>query len=292
MKRLNVPAFDALETFDACVSTINDVAIRNHFQANRDNVQIDNMAFDASSLDRSWCNLPRVPNGNPGVLISGGLSKAQLTELYNRYMVASRGASRDIYDNIITAARGHCPFCGGLGYAGTIDHYLPKANFPVYAVHPLNLVPCCRDCNSSKNASFGTLPGEQVLHPYLDHSHFFEERWIVATVQKSVPIYVVYTCTPSEQWSKTDKERAIIHFKSYQIPRRFSIQAGNEMATIVHLRRTSLHRLSPESFQEYLNEHAECEHLCLNGWYRTMYNALSSTDWFTHADFRDPSWSL
>ncbi|TPJ42888.1 HNH endonuclease signature motif containing protein [Mesorhizobium sp. B2-7-1] len=59
-----------------------------------------------------------------------------------------------------------CPFCGGLGHTWTLDHYLPKANFPAYSVNPSNLVPCCRDCNSGKNASFGAELHEQTLHPY------------------------------------------------------------------------------------------------------------------------------
>ncbi len=168
MKKLSVPSYVAIDTFDVCVGEINDVATKQIFVSSRAAIQLANVSFDTATVASNWASLPRVQRGKPETVIAGSLSKKQLMDLYTSYMVGATGPSRDIYDKLLTAAGGLCPFCGGLGHAWTLDHYLPKANFPAYSVHPSNLVPCCRDCNSGKNASFGRSVNEQSLHPYLE----------------------------------------------------------------------------------------------------------------------------
>lgn len=62
-----------------------------------------------------------------------------------------------------------CPLCGS-PTTGTLDHYLPKDDYPEFAVMPSNLVPACSLCNSgAKGRKFkGAKPGERFLHPYFD----------------------------------------------------------------------------------------------------------------------------
>ena len=51
----------------------------------------------------------------------------------------------------------------------TFDDYVPAVKFPEFAVHPLNLVPCCATCNSTKDADWLTAAGtRQYLHTYSD----------------------------------------------------------------------------------------------------------------------------
>lgn len=42
-----------------------------------------------------------------------------------------------------------CPFCG-ISESSTLDHYLPKEQYPEFAVFPRNLVPSCAVCNTRK----------------------------------------------------------------------------------------------------------------------------------------------
>lgn len=42
-----------------------------------------------------------------------------------------------------------CPFCG-ISESSTLDHYLPKEQYPEYSVFPSNLVPSCAVCNTRK----------------------------------------------------------------------------------------------------------------------------------------------
>ncbi|TAJ74910.1 MAG: HNH endonuclease [Sphingobium sp.] len=292
MKKMTAPLHDPLATYDACVAAIGDFALRSIFSASRASIHEANVAFDAASQHAGWCALPRVPNGNPDVQVAGALTKRHLMDLYSDRMVGTTGPSRDIYDALMAAAGGFCPFCGELGQVRTLDHYLPKANFPRHSVLPKNLVPCCRDCNTGKNAAFGAQAHEQALHPYLDLGHFFDERWVVAKVARLSPILVRYECIPPAHWSDTDKMRVRSHFDGYKLAYRFSLQAGGEAAKVVELRSQSLRRLTPEDFREYLVDNANSTDFVLNGWSRTMYAAFAATNWFVEADFTNEDWHL
>ncbi len=62
----------------------------------------------------------------------------------------------------------YCPMCGTT-LPKTYDHYLPAVAFPEFAVHALNLVPCCALCNSMKDDDWLSAAGErQYLHAYAD----------------------------------------------------------------------------------------------------------------------------
>jgi hypothetical protein len=60
-----------------------------------------------------------------------------------------------------------CPMCGGFGN-GTLDHYLPKNDYPEYSFFSRNLVPAC-NCNSLRGETVkGAAPPARVIHPYFD----------------------------------------------------------------------------------------------------------------------------
>jgi hypothetical protein len=62
----------------------------------------------------------------------------------------------------------YCPMCGTT-LPRTFDHYMPAIKFPEFAVHALNLIPCCSTCNSTKDDVWLTNAGRrQFLHAYMD----------------------------------------------------------------------------------------------------------------------------
>lgn len=62
-----------------------------------------------------------------------------------------------------------CPMCGS-PTTGTLDHYLPREQYPEFSVLPCNLVPACGLCNSgAKGKTYkGVASPERFLHPYFD----------------------------------------------------------------------------------------------------------------------------
>ena len=61
-----------------------------------------------------------------------------------------------------------CPMCGS-SHAGTLDHILPKEDFPEWAVFSWNLVPAC-ECNINRGRTLvgNRANNERILHPYFD----------------------------------------------------------------------------------------------------------------------------
>lgn len=69
-----------------------------------------------------------------------GISSEKLSEVYDRVLV--KGKERPLYDRIKASARfKRCPLCAERDVK-TLDHYLPRRDYPELAVVPVNLVPC------------------------------------------------------------------------------------------------------------------------------------------------------
>jgi hypothetical protein len=77
-----------------------------------------------------------------------------------------------------------CPMCGALR-AGTLDHLLPKEDFPEFAIFGRNLVPGC-SCNTLRGRILLGGPNERILHPYYDD--VLSERLIAARIEDVGPV--------------------------------------------------------------------------------------------------------
>lgn len=173
-------------------------------------------------------------NGDDPVVL-GQLRKSELLTLYNNYFVNKDKPGREIYNALMAAANEKCPFCGGIGRPRNLDHYLPKAYYPQFAVLPVNLVPSCRDCNmDGKGKKFATNESEQVLQPYLDNDCYFNEQWIFARYIEDTggDLGVIeYFVQPPEHWSDIQKQRVEKHFNDFCLGLRFSKEASARLVT-------------------------------------------------------------
>jgi hypothetical protein len=207
-------------------------------------------------------------------IVVADVKKSELLKLYGYHMV-DRQPGRGLYDVILVAANEQCPFCGGIGRPKSLDHFLPKANYPQYAVLPQNLVPCCRDCNTEKSNALATVEDEQSIHPYFDDDKFFSEQWVFAKVELTQPCSLVYFSAPPNEWRDTDKNRALNHFRDFNIGARYSVQAADELSALIDLRRGYLSSISPEEFSVYLSSVSNSTSYFSNHWKRVMYQTLA-----------------
>ncbi|WP_339461163.1 HNH endonuclease [Pseudomonas sp. EA_105y_Pfl2_R69] len=275
MKRLNLPEYTSIQSYNLCVASVLDLSLKD---------RLNSISGFIEQVSETYINLARVgsvhsipplihPRGEDPIVISG-VRKSELVKLYGYYMV-DRQPGRGLYDLILVAAKEQCPFCGGIGRPKSLDHYLPKANYPQYAVLPQNLVPCCRDCNTEKSNALAAAEDEQAIHPYFDDDKFFSEQWVFATVNPTRPCSLEYFTEPPNDWSDIEKSRALNHFRDFNIGSRYSIQAADELSGLVDLRRGYLANVSAEEFSSYLASVSSSASYFPNHWKKVMYQALA-----------------
>ena len=68
-----------------------------------------------------------------------GYDRAAIAKLRHRLLTDENGHEND-----------YCPICE-VNLVQTMDHFIPKAQYPLFAVHPKNLIPSCQTCNQHKS---------------------------------------------------------------------------------------------------------------------------------------------
>lgn len=104
-------------------------------------------------------DLNALPQGNP---FAPSIIKDDLIKLYDKKFV--QGTGRPIYTNILKSTN-LCPSCL-TREPNQVDHYLPKADYPIYSVSTYNLVPICHKCNGCKSNKDNS--ALLFIHPYFD----------------------------------------------------------------------------------------------------------------------------
>lgn len=285
MKKLSPPEITGHDSYGTCVSGIEAADVKDRFIAchgtiderGKEYIKHGN-AGTLSSLTPLFCKKHEDP------IVIGNIQKSELVKLYDYYMVQKQPA-RGIYDSILVAANDKCPFCGGIGRPKSLDHYLPKANYPHFSVLPQNLVPACRDCNTGKSNSLATDVKEQILHPYFDDDVYFSVQWIFARVQQTEPCSLEFYVSPPDAWQDIPKSRVRQHFLDFDLAKRYSIQTAEELSTIIDQRRGFMRDFEPDTFREYLGSVVASKALFANHWKRVMYQALANDDWFCSKKF-------
>jgi hypothetical protein len=208
----------------------------------------------------------------------GNIGKEEMKKVYDYRMVRSTMPGNKYYNQIMSSAKyGKCPLCS-VRSVDTLDHYLPKSKFPLYAVTPINLIPACTPCNKGKLIDFPKNSEEQTLHPYYDDIE--NEFWIKAKVLQTSPIGFEFYADPPSNWPELLKKRVINHFTAFNINALFSDHAieeyrGSKKQFI------SLYENHPDLLKKHLfdcyNSRLE---LGRNSWQAVMYNSLLNDEWF------------
>ena len=240
LQKIELPLINYSDLIDTCAEGI----VRNESLKNSLNVNRSQLIEDAVTY-QEYGNTGKIYQFEPySVILDMGpfpldtvCFKDQFTKIYDSYFVPETKATRETYNTILNAAKDECPFCGGVGTPTNLDHFLPKAEFPQFSILPLNLVPACRDCNmGSKKVSYAKTEETQTIHPYLDHSFFFNEQWITAKYIIDDPDelgYLEYYVSCPSHWTDVNKDRALNHFKDFGIASRYAKHANSSIKSEV-----------------------------------------------------------
>lgn len=278
MWKVHRPTITASACFAACISRIRNEELRTRLEQASPEIAAAAETYSRAAAKSSLYQL----SGRDFEL--SRVSEAEIIGVYEYRMAKKESAGRHIYDGILMrAAFGRCPLCGQRDVA-TLDHYLPKSNYPASAVDPVNLIPASSDCNKAKGDRTSTSCEEQTLHPYFDDVE--GECWLQATVVETVPPAVVFFVAPPQSWSATLQARVRRHFDIFRLATLYASQAAQELNSIQYYLEQLCRQAGPEQVMEYLADQYESRRRAqLNSWQAATYKALSGSTWFCSGGF-------
>lgn len=268
MRKLPKPTYDLKYHLDSCIS---------HCRTNKTEMQ--NFTNDIIERANSYDNKATIDELFTFERLSNiPFDANSLINLYTTHMSKKGSIGRDIYDKLILSAKGRCPFCAS-GIPTTIDHFLSKDvenGFPELSIVPINLVPCCKDCNHMKSNKIPAAQDEQFIHPYYDDVN--NDKWLYAKVSYEIsnePVLIFYVSCPSD-WDDTLKARIQNQFKLLNLNSTYSQQAANELSGILYSLKELFINGGENAVKEYLIREANSrEQANKNSWQTAMYYALA-----------------
>jgi hypothetical protein len=273
-----LPQLDPRQTFETCIGGMRDAELQQRFQAATLLITQASVDYEVAANSNL---LYTIPSGNEVGLVSA----KEMSALYDDRMVPMSSPGRAAYDLLLSAPKyGTCPLCG-VRTVSTLDHHLPKAHYPAYAVNPMNLVAACQDCNKAKSNKIPTTASEETLHPYFDNID--NERWLMAEVLNTAPAALRFFVQGPTTWSATLASRVQNQFDMLHHGKYYPLYAASELASI----RSGLLKLliagGQAAVKDQMTERAEsCKADRLNSWRTAMYEALAASDWFCGGGFQ------
>ncbi|GIP52915.1 HNH endonuclease [Paenibacillus vini] len=144
---------------------------------------------------------------------------------YKEYMISvyenrlsQKGSPSYQYYEKLRISQSRCPYCNFPTRAvKELDHYLPKAHFPGFAVTPNNLVPICKDCNGIKDDYYNTNKSKTFIHPYYDQEIANVFMFLKCRVIEDINIGFEFFIEKLPTWDEVFFERVNFHFSKLKI---------------------------------------------------------------------------
>lgn len=206
----------------------------------------------------------------------------EMEKVYTNFLVDKPDSikiGRKIYDSILLNTENNlCPYCSHRDVK-TVDHYLPKSKFISFAVTPLNLLPCCSDCNKEKLDDYNPSEGMMLIHPYFDDISLV--NWLNCVVVENIwPITFSFEVSDDIDDSVI-KSRLKYQFGLLKLDKLYADNATREFRKRVKLLIKEYDSNPSNEALEFLNDNYETYHDDnANSWQTKMYEALRSSRWF------------
>lgn len=274
------PTFGVAKVASACASTLADQDLANRVEeAIPGMVENSGTYFDRGIADTLWSStdsdfpLPTV-------------TSVEMRSLYTNKLVA-HGSARDFYDRLLAAAYlSRCPYCNH-NRPRTLDHFLPKSEYPSLSIEPWNLVPACGDCNFYMRNFVPGRREESMFHPYFT---FVADGWLAAetdVIGSAIAVRFYPARTPG--MSDELLERVETAFCRLRLADMYAAAASGAIAELSQVV-DKLFRAGGElAIRSHLRDIASsCSAVGPNQWRGVLYSVLAEDDWYCTGGFRSP----
>ncbi|MDS0528473.1 HNH endonuclease [Clostridium sp. SHJSY1] len=271
MIKVKKPYYKQKEILNDCISNMNNGSKKSRILSSKSTIKQESINYDEIAKDGELSTI------STSDIIRGGATKDDMVWLYTNKFVGDMG--RKYYDRLMLLPRhGICPFCGERTVS-TLDHYLPKTQYPVYSITPFNLVAACSDCNKAKSDKVITSREKETIHPYYDN--FDDEIWIKAKLIEEFPIGFSFYVDKPNSWEDVKFKRANNHFNTFHLNKLYSSHAASEFTSYKFMIKTFYKHGGEELIKLDLESRIESHRkVWLNSWEAAMYTALLNNKWF------------
>jgi 5-methylcytosine-specific restriction endonuclease McrA len=213
-------------------------------------------------------------------------TRDNLISLYEDKLLKNK-SSRLIYDELLDSAPlKMCELCH-ITRASTLDHYLPKTTFPSLAISSLNLIPSCKDCNTSKLSAVASTRDMVTLHPILD-SNVYQRNWLAAILDETNQAFAFGAADcAGDYFSRIDN-----HLKVHGLIKSYSSRAA-VIAADISISLSGYDAVEPETIRSELEEewnklYGACIKLgfTVHVLRLAVLSALKNSHWYINGGFR------
>lgn len=278
MLQLDIPEVTVTEAAAAVTQRMRRQPHLSRIQARTADMEMAEILYIAAYQDGTLTDLSKK-------ISTAGSDEEYLLFAYDGGLVASK-AGRDIYDQILAGTPfERCPLCGR-GIATTLDHQLPKSEYPILAITPANLVPACSTCNQKKSNKDAADESEMLLHPYFDQ--LGTNQWLEARIHEESPARAQFFVRRSQDWSASFSERVARHFDFFGLSRQYALAAAGKLATDRLQHAGLLARAGSDELRLHLHEAADGHwSVAGNTWEGALCTALAKSEWYVNGGMNE-----
>lgn len=107
-------------------------------------------------------------NGNPELIDTSAIFTEYKDVLHKMYSSESKEIAA-LKSEVKKITGSYCPLCGLPNEPSTVEHYLPKEEYPEFSIYSKNLVPACFKCNTNKGRAILDESNKRTsLHVYFE----------------------------------------------------------------------------------------------------------------------------
>ena len=278
MRNLPIPTDNAKDVYLNCISNFRNQDLKERLTSFKDEIEKESRNHQLLAEKKELSSF------NTGLPDNCPVTTEELKNVYTNKMVPKDSPGRDVYNKLILAPKfGLCPYCGQRTVS-TIDHHLPKSHYPVLSVTPTNLVPSCKDCNTTKLEDRPENNNLVIIHPYFDN--IYSESWLEAKVIENNPAVIRFYVIKPDDWDETLHKRVINHFSTLELNDLYASQSAVELGNISGSLSTLYVSGGKEAVRTHLKQEAESRRrVLLNSWQTAFYSALYKSDWYCDGGF-------
>ena len=164
-------------------------------------------------------------DNNLATIAAYGYSNQEHTDLKGLYDFKSK-SMQHLRTILTTTPQGRVVKCQHCTINGTnsFDHFVPQSEFVEFMVHPLNLIPCCTECNGHKSNNWRDGSARKALNLYIDELPAFQYLF----VEVEIGNHSMQTRFFLSNHNRIDADMFAMledHYESCELYRRFAEEA-------------------------------------------------------------------